>query len=188
VGPGDYDGPGDFPVFEPMAEWFFTGVKDVSLDTVFHVVFSLCGSRSPDLIMGCLVQPSETLGLRKCDTAVLHDDSSVRNFFTVDGYSPLVILAVLKEMEHGPPSGEPGTPVSPQPGPAGDSWPTTPTPSTWPAPGRFMHGATPATPTTVRPTTGTPSGPSPAAKLWNAVSNWAGIGTSGMWWLLGFTC
>ena len=188
VEPGDYDGPGDFPVFEPMAEWLFTGVKEVSLDTVFHAVFSLCGSRCLDLIMGCLVQPSEMLGLRTRDIVVLHDNNSVRNFFAVDGYSPLVVLAVLKEMEHGSPSGVPGTPVSPQQGTAEDTGRTTPTtPGAWPVPGRFMHGAAPTTPSpTVRPAARTPPGPSPAALLWNAVSNWAGIGTSGIR-LLGFT-
>ena len=178
VQPGDYDGPGDFPVFDSTAEWFFTGVKDVCLETVFHAVFSLCGSRHPELIMGCLVQPSEMFGLRTRDTAVLHDEDSVQNFFAVGGYSPLVVLAVLEEVEHGPPSRDTGTPASRRVQQLPSREPSTPTPSA--RPGRFMHGAAPNTPPpTVKPAERTPSPPrpSPVAKLWGAVVHWAGIGT-----------
>ena len=62
--------------------------------------------------MGCLVQPSEMFGLRTRDTTVLHDEDSVQNFFAVGGYSPLVVLAVLEEVKHGPPSRDTGTPAS----------------------------------------------------------------------------
>ena len=81
VKPGDYDGPGDFPVFHSMVEWFFTGVKDVCLETVFHAVFSLCGSWYLELIMGCLVQASEMLACermipRSCTMKTLFRTSS----------------------------------------------------------------------------------------------------------------
>ena len=113
---GDYAGPHDLPLFGPSAKWHFTGVDDVSWDGLWDVIFGLC-RRKPGKILGCLVQPTESSGLREHDVAALFSDRTVANFFAVGGYSPLTIVIVLAAQEEGDGSlGEqhsPEVPVTP---------------------------------------------------------------------------
>ena len=96
--PGNFDGPGDFPVFEPTAIWHYTGVKDSSRNAFLDVVVRLCGSWLPGEIRGCLVQPTESAGLQMHETIALHYEDPLAHFFSVDWYSPLIVVVLLREM------------------------------------------------------------------------------------------